>query len=62
MQFLIIAVLLAQSSQVPVLSYNVALDFGEDLPSQDGAQVFPVLKVQGGQVRIVAHPHSYITS
>ena len=48
MHFLTLAVLLAQSTHVPVLANNINPDCGEELPHQKDAQVLHVLKGQDG--------------
>ena len=59
---LTLTVLLTQSSQVLVLEKNMTLDPGKDCPGQNGALVYPILKKQGGQVCLIAHPHPRGTS
>ena len=57
MRFFALAILPAQSSQVPALAKNVSLDCGEDRTRQNGPWVLPVLKVKGDQMRFIAHLH-----
>ena len=57
MRVFALTVLLAQSVQVPVLAKNVTLNCGEDCPCQDSTRFFPVPKVQGGQMHIMARSH-----
>ena len=62
MLFFTLVFLPAQSAQVPVLAKNVTLDRGEYHLLNNGAQFFPILKIQGGQMRFIAHPHPRGTS
>ena len=62
MRIFILTVLPEQSAQVPVLTKNVTLDFGEDRPRQNSTLVFPFPKVQGRQMCTIAHPHPHNTS
>ena len=62
MRVFTLALLSAQSAQVPVLTNNVTLDCGEDRPCQDSLKVFPVPKGQGKHMCIIAHLHPRGTS
>ena len=55
-----LAVLPAGPAQVPVLANNYTVQGWEDRPHQYRTHAIPVQKVQGGQVRVVKHPHPRI--
>ena len=42
---------------MPVLEKNCTMQGWEGYPCQDGMRVLPTQKGQGGQMRVVAHPH-----
>ena len=48
MRIFTLAVLPAHPPQMPVITKNMAMHIWEDLPFQDGPQVLPVPKGQGG--------------
>ena len=52
-----LAVLPAQSAQVPFLAKNVALDRGEGRLCQNCVRVFFVPKGQGGEMHFISHLH-----
>ena len=56
-QVFTLAFLPAHPTQMLVLTKNMEAKGGEDCPYQDGMQVLPVPKGQGGHVRIISHPH-----
>ena len=52
-----LAVLPAHPTQITVLANKVIVQGGEDCYQQNGPQVLPVPKGQGGQVRVISCPH-----
>ena len=61
MQVFMITVLPAHSAQMSILTKNMTMQGREDLPRQNGPQVIPVPKGQGGQVHFIARLHSFST-
>ena len=57
MKVFTLSVLPADPSKMPVITKNVIVQGGEDCPHQNGPQVLPIPKGQGGQVRFIASPH-----
>ena len=60
MRVFTLAVLPAHPAQMPVIAKNVTVQGGEDRPRQNGPQVVPISKVQGGQVHGIAHLNSCV--
>ena len=58
MQVFTIKVLPSHLAQMPVLAKNVTVQCGEDCPRHNGPRVLTIPKEEGGQVRIIACPHS----
>ena len=59
MQVFKLPVLPAQRAQMPVLTKNVTVQGGENLPCYNESLVLFVLEVQGRRVRFISRPHSY---
>ena len=57
MRVFTLALLTAHPRQIPVLTKNVTVKGEEYHPRNNGQQVIPILKGQGGQVRFITRPH-----